>query len=136
MFKLVVEELDTVLEMSTLTRPYHINVQAPLANWRRIGSIICRFREDTNFPIEDTIIAIRNQWCCCGDSTKMNGKRFIFSFNIKKDYEIALLKQPWIILGQLMIIHEVIENNFVVDPKLNDVPFWVTFSSLLVEYLS
>lgn len=90
---------------------------------RRIGIIICILREDINSLMEDIITATHNKWRCHGDSVELDGKRFIFSFDNKINKKITIRKQPRIILGQVMIIHEATKENFIEDLELNDVPF-------------
>lgn len=86
--------------------------------------------------MEVIIVATRNQWHCRGDSLEIKNHKFIFEVNNESDEEQILNKQPWLILGNTLLIQEINEENFMEEIESYLVPIWVTFSGLPVDYAS
>lgn len=132
-----VEELTNAVDMATISTLFQLSIQDQMANRRRhIGLIICKLHGDKEPPMELIIIATRNQWHCRGESMELDGKKFLFQFDSEFEKERILHKQPWVILGQTLILLEITERNFLQLPKFTSIPLWVTFSGLPVDYLS
>lgn len=67
---------------------------------------------------------------------EIEDRKFLFEFHHDSDKERILNKQPWLILGNTLLIQEITEDNFMddIDPSL--LPIQVTLSSLPVDYAS
>lgn len=131
------EQLSLAMARTAISSPYRINVQTLVTNRRRrIGSVICKLNNGDKFTTKETIDATRSIWHCKGDATPLENRKFIFSFDSERDRDNTLRKQPWVILGQVLVLHLVTEDNFMLDPPLTDVPFWVIFDGLPLDYHS
>lgn len=78
----------------------------------------------------------KNRWRCKGESAAIEDNKFLFIFDSETERENTLNKQPWVILGHLLVRQEITEENFMETHELTHVPFGITFAGLPIQYHS
>lgn len=86
--------------------------------------------------MKEIMDAMKNQWRCKGEANPIKNKKFLFSIDSKSDRDNIVRKQPWIILGQVLVLHLVLKQNLMLDPPILEVSFWVILNGLPLEYHS
>lgn len=85
--------------------------------------------------MEDIINAARSHWRSRGESQEIAGRRFLFKFNSASEKEHILNQQPWVILGQTLIMEKLTEEKYMLEPNLTQLPLRGSFSGLPLDYL-
>lgn len=65
--------------MAMISTPFQLSTQEQMMNKRKgIGSVICKLHGDDVTPVEEIIIATRNQWHCVDESLELDNEKFLF----------------------------------------------------------